>query len=263
MPLGDKHMVDADFWANMAAEHIYSTAGRRVVSAETLRTIILWAFGFFSVGGFALNLFGTLKNFHQLSLVCFGICFLLLVLAYYFAGQAQFPASKTFKVGSTTEIADAFSNSAKKQTNIFQIATTLTGIGFFFLAVGLLIQFGNVKEVRKVAALPEQPIVKTVIKKRKDSLFVPVIIQWKKDEPVYLSIVKLEIIKAKTVNRTVETNLFDGLFYPDSLGRVFYSYSVLPKDSVKSMIVRTTVTKKTSDTLSERMVSIKLTIPSL
>ena len=256
-------MLTPDFWANMAAEHIYTTAERRVTSAKTLETIILWAFGFFSVGGFALRLFGTLKEFNDWALICFGVCFFLLVLAYYYAGKSQFPDSQTFRMGDIQQIATAFSDSAKTQTSVFKTATALTGVAFFFLALGLLILFGTVKEEEKVVTRQlQQPVIKTGVEKRNDSLFLPITIQWRNDEPVHLSILKSEIVKVGTATSTIESRLYGGTFYTDTSGRIYYSHLILPKDSVKNVVIRTIVSQKVADTLSERISSIKLAVPA-
>lgn len=264
MPIDGKNMLTPDFWANMAAEHIYTTAERRVTSAKTLETIILWAFGFFSVGGFALNLFGALKEFNHWALICFGVCFFLLVLAYYYAGKSQFPDSQTFRMGDIQQIATAFSDSAKTQTRVFKTATALTGVAFFFLALGLLILFGTVKKEEEKVVTPQahQPVVKTGVEKRNDSLFLPITIQWRKNEPVHISILKSDIVKVGTATSTVESRLYGGTFYADTSGHIYYSHLILPKDSVKNVVIRTLVSHKIADTLSERISSIKLTIPA-
>jgi hypothetical protein len=262
MAIADKNIANENFWCNLSAENIYSSADRRQKSVDALKAIILYAFGLFSVGGFMLNIFGAVKDFDSSALYAFGIAFFLLTVAYFLAGQAQFPAEAKYKQADPVEIAEAHNKSVRQQSRWFRGAAAVTGVAFFSLAIGILIQFATVKD-KKTAASPPAPdlILKTGMEKKGDTIFIPVTAQWKKNEPIHLSYIKTETVKSGNTSTYVETPFFSRTFYADTAGRLFYSLPILPKDSIKTLIVRASIQKTTADTTIEKNTSVKLSLP--
>ena len=262
MPIdGNSSPTNPVFWQNLAAEHIYNSADRRTASVEALKAVISWAFTIFSLGGFALTLFGQLKDFDQNALIAFGIAFFLLTLAYYVASRAQFPSVEKFKLGDSRAIADAYSNTVRLQAVTFRWAAAFTGLGFFFFASGLLIQFGTVKQNSKLASdvISEIPFIKATVEKRGDTTYVPVTINWQKSQPLTLMYIKLSSAKGSASLK--ETPLLTQVLHTDSTGAVFCSLRLAEKDSVQNLIIRTiTKQKSVKDTTIERTISIRLPV---
>jgi len=261
MSISDQNKTDANFWCNFSAEQVYNSSERRAKSVEALKAVIVWAFALFSVGGFVVTLFGSLKDYSVYGLICFGIAFFMLTLSYHLAGKAQYPVMKNYVQDDPSEIADAFNEAVEKQTGAFKRAAATTAVGFFFLALGILIQFGSVKKEQAQIVQPVTvAIVKTGVEKRSDSIFVPVTVQWKKNAPIYLSYVKLEALKENGAIQQKETPIYSQIFYADSLGRLFHSHLFLPKDSIKNLVVKAGVLQQNADTLYERIISIKISL---
>lgn len=262
MAIGDKNnSTNPDFWMNLAAEHIYNSADRRTASVEALKAVILWAFGIFSAGGFTLTMFGALKDFDTYALYSFGIAFFLLTSAYYIASEAQFPRVEKFKLGEPGKIADAYSNTVKSQSAIFKVASAITGIAFFFLAAGLLIEFYTIKNNNQQQTIvsTNDPFIKAGVENRGNLTYIPVSIEWKKNEPVQLTYIKTTSKKGSNIIQ--ETTLFNQVFYTDTLGRIFHSYPLSIKDAVKNLTLKVTVTpKSTKDTTIERTMYLKLSL---
>lgn len=262
MALSDRNTTGPAFWANLAAEQIYNTPERRQQSVEALKTLIAWAFTLFSVGGFALNLFGTFKEFSRVALICFGLTFLFLTIAYYLASKAQFPDLASYIPGDISQIQDAFNASSTEQSEKFETASIVTGIGFSLLAVGLLIQFATFQRdtVSKPSSLPKIEL-STSYQKVGDSAFLPITVQWLESHPIKVTITAFRKSVPNQAPVWRDTLLLSKIFHTDTAGRFFYSQIVYTTDSAIGYTVRVSSMIKQNDSmLTEITVSNELKV---
>lgn len=253
MPIDGKIKPNEDFWQNLASESIYNSAEKIAGASTALKTVITWAFGIFSVGGFSLTVFGNLlKDYNWWALIIFGIAFFLLTIAYALASQAQYPIAKKYNDAVPAEIKAAFSEVVSTQSKFFKTASTVTILGVFLIALGILIQFGNIK---KSGAVKTEPLsyLKTGVEKRGDSVFIPVTLVDKAKTAVALSFFHTGIKK--------DSLLYSGVYYTDAAGRLYYSYRII-NDSIKKVLVKATVRlSESADSLFEqtRIVNVNIT----
>jgi hypothetical protein len=253
MPIDGKNKPNEDFWQNIASESIYNSSEKITASTTALKTVITWAFGIFAVGGFSFSVFGnSLKEYNFYALISFGIAFFLLTIAYALASQAQYPVAKKFNDSQPVEIKAAFSEVVATQSKFFKAAAAITITGVFLIAVGILIQFGNIKKTNAVKH-ERLSYIKAGVEKRSDSTFIPVTLVDKENAAVTLSFFDNGIKK--------DTLLYTGVYYTDAGGRLYYSYRVI-NDSIKKVLVKATVRlSESADTLFEQTRMINLNIP--
>lgn len=152
MAIEGKIKPTEDFWINLSAESIYGSSERIAKAGETLKTVITWAFGIFTVGGFALTVFGTnFKSYSPWGLYLFGTAFFLLTIAQVFIVKSQAPVTKEYNDQDPAEVKKVFVEKVRVQSAIFSWAMGITFTAFFLLAAGILIQFAALtkKEVEK------------------------------------------------------------------------------------------------------------------
>jgi hypothetical protein len=242
----------------MAAESIYNSAEKRTKSVESLKTVIVWAFTLFSVGGFAVSLFGKLNEFHTYALISFGIAFFMLTIAYVQAGRAEYPVVNEYNPNEAKDIKKALSNVVAAQSERFKWASGITSIGFFFLAIGLLIQFGAVKkETKEIEKVSSSFDMKVGVERRGDNVFIPMTIMSKKNERVEISIINDTSLVFSADPKKL---LFNQAFYTDSIGRLYYSYT-MEQDTIKTLLVKATIQQKNEgDVLVEQSKVIRVKI---
>ncbi|OOQ58796.1 hypothetical protein [Mucilaginibacter pedocola] len=257
MAINDKNMAGGDFWCNVAAESIYTSADRRAKAADSLKTVITWAFGVFSTGGFAVSLFGSIKEFNGSALICLGVAFFLLTIAYCVANMAQYPVSETYNAQDPVEITIAFSKAVKHQATVFNTAVIISSSGFFFFALGLLLQFTHVKSNPPKIPLPAPFTLNTSIQLKDGKMYIPVTVRAGKNDSVNVAIYNSTPPK---VGKVAAVLLFSVILKPDTAGIVYYSYSRQAEDSVKAITVTASIEKKNGDTIAEQKNTANLKI---
>lgn len=251
MAINETNITSDNFWLNMAAEAVYSAAQKRSKSVENLKTAISWGFGLFSISGFVIALFGPVKEYDSKALICFGIAFAMLTVAYIVASNAEFPVMESFNTNVTDEIKNAFSETVKKQTEIFKWAAGVAAVAFFLIVAGILVQTTFKKEILKPVIIKMPPaFIKAGFEKNGKVNTIPVTIMADKTQPITLSF----------INATKNPNnlLFEETYYTDSIGRLYYSYKI-PTDSIKSIAVRVIIKEKQiADTVIEHMYTVSV-----
>jgi hypothetical protein len=258
MAIEDKNIAQPEFWLNIAAESIYNSPGKRKESVDTLQKIILWAFAIFASGGFAMTVFGDVKNYNKLALCSFGIGYFLLTISYAVSNEALYPVLKTYRPNDPVDIEDKFSESVVLQTKKFKRAAMISIVGFFALAVGILIQFGNVHK-DEVKGKPVAFALNAIVVRQGDSLFIPVVAGGKKGGTIKLSFIPFRMDKKDAIIEG--QSLYDGVFLADTAGLLNYSY-IPPRDStIKYITIRSIVAEKNvKDTTIERIYSVRLSL---
>jgi hypothetical protein len=263
MSIADKNMADEDFWCNLAAESIYSSADRRSKSVEALKGVITWAFGLFTTGGFFLGLFGKINDTNPVALVSLGIGFSLLTIAYSQAYKAQYPVPETFRPLVPEDVLNAFKSAVVAQSKLFKQAVTITSAGITFIAIGILIAFGTIKPSTppKMTAPPSGLVIRTGVEKKGGLVYVPVIMMGKPNDLVDLSLINTTPISgAKDSAKT--GRLLSGLpMYADTAGRLYYSFSFKPADTIKTLLLIVDRREsKIKDTLLRQVAAINLNV---
>ncbi len=258
MAISDTNKANEDFWCNIAAESIYGSSERRAKSVDSLKTLITWAFGLFSTGGFAFTLFGNIKDFDGYALINFGIAFFLLTIAYSVANMAQYPVAETYRPSEPVAIANSFSRAVKKQMRIFNVAVGVVSLGFFFFALGLLLQFANVRKNAspKISVTPGLMLNTSVLKKG-GTIYIPMTIRAGKNDSVDIKICNNATSKQKD---TIPKILFTASLRADSNGMLYYSYSQARADSITSILVEASLRKVTFDTVALQTKTVALVI---
>jgi hypothetical protein len=247
MPIDGKIKANEDFWINLSAETIYGSSERVAKAADTLKTVITWAFGVFSVGGFTLTVFGdSLKDYNQTALLLFGFAFALLTIAQILIARAQSPFSKKYLDTDPVEIKKTFSEATVTQIRAFRLAMGVSFTGFLLLAIGILVQFANLKTKEKDIKEPVVLLLKTGIEKRSDTISIPVTVQFKANAPIQVTITNLTVDPAKPVPESSPVRLlYNNVFYTDTSGRMYFSYR-LDTTLVKTVLVKATAREKDS-----------------
>jgi len=251
-------MAGSDFWCNIAAESIYNSADRRAKAADTLKTLITWAFGLFSTGGFAVSLFGSIKEFNGCALICFGIAFFLLTIAYCVANMAQYPVAQTFNAQNPAAIAVSFSQAVKKQAHVFNIAVVISSLGFFFFALGLLLQFAHVKGNATQIPTPSRLMLNTGVYLQDGKMYIPIAVKAGRNDTVNIAI--YNNTPSKSGNSAVPELLFAAPLKADTSGMLFYSYCRSAADTLKALTVTASVQKRNQDTIAEQKNTVALKV---
>ncbi|HMI79316.1 MAG TPA: hypothetical protein VK484_11015 [Ferruginibacter sp.] len=265
MAIEGKIKPDEDFWINLSAESIYGSSERMVKAGETLKTVITWAFGIFTVGGFALTIFGTnLKTYDHYGLYLFGGAFFLLTIAQILIVKSQAPVTISYNPYDPVQINIIFVEKVRTQSAIFNWAMGIAFTAFFLLAAGILIQFAALTKKDEEKKCPPFLIVNTGIEKRANATSIPVTVEYKKDKnPIQVTITNL----TTGTNNPLPVNsplrlLVDTVFYTDKAGKLYYSYK-LAVDSVKTLLVKITAREKDStNNFQELSKLITLNIPN-
>lgn len=182
------------FWINLSAESIYGSSEKISKATETLKTVITWAFAIFSVGGLGLSAFGnSFKDYDSCTLFCLGVGFSLLTICYFLSSYAQFPVAKKYKDTHPVEIKQVFSNRVKTQSFFFKLATGLTFLGLFCIALAILLQFNHMKEnaiESNKKASSSLIVIMTGVERKNDTTDIPVTITNVKTKKIILSFIK-------------------------------------------------------------------------
>lgn len=262
MPIDGTLDASPKFWLNLAAESIYNSAEKISKSCETLKTIIGWTFGLFATGGFVITTFGNLPKYSIYTLYSFGIAFFLLTIAYALSAEGQYPVVKEYNDHDPFQIKKVFGGAVALQASRFRTAATITFVGFFFLGLGILIQFPNTKEKKETPAATVQPTfeMKTGVEVKDGQTYIPVTIKAKKNDTLTVSF--FNITKdSKNLSAPDPKNLLESkVFYTDTAGNVYNSYK-LTDTTTKILLVRASVpTLKSAEGWTEAVKSIKVTI---
>lgn len=250
MAIADKNVVGDLFWANMAAEQVYNAFEKRVKAVTELQRLIVWAFSLFTVGGAIIGFFAKPEQYSSVTLVVLGTGFAILVLAYYLTTTAAFPVPMELRPNEPEIIRAAFTEAIMKNTTRFQKASTVTFIGFLFIAVGILIQFSEPSEKEKPAENTELSF-NTKIENRSTVIFIPVTVHYKEKTTIDISVAPNDNPLTGADSIYKDKKLFYQIFLTDSFGNVYTSCQ-LPTSKIKAFKVTVTSREKLSDgTLKE------------
>jgi hypothetical protein len=153
MAISDKNEANDLFWLNMGAEVIYNSVQTRREAVTRLQQTIVWVFGVYTSISFASVVFSDKKHLDSTALILFGFAFAFLILAYWLATVAAFPALEAFYPNAVASIRTALTEALKKNSRWFNSAMALSGVGTLLYSLAILMQFAS------PAFHPSKPVV--------------------------------------------------------------------------------------------------------
>ena len=249
-------VVNDIFWANYAADKIYTSFERRAKSVDNLQAFIKWTFSLFTGSGLILTYFGKGDIGGQV-LVILGAGFFLLMAGYYFAANCGFPITENINPNEALSIKKAYSDAIRKSDRNFNLANIVTMLGAFALALGILLQFNEGADKKKkddekaaiLAAAKTVPhralMLNAYLQKSGDDLLVPFITRGDKNSVVSIRISAVDSFMANKIYPAKDTELFSGSFPADTAG-ISMGVFPLPKKMKKRHLILTAVAGKSN-----------------
>jgi len=238
MALNDTNVVNELFWTNYAAEKIYTTFTARAKAVENLQAFIKWTLTLFASGGLVLTFFSQ-AQLTGYALFFWGVGFACFVFGYYYSTYAGFPITKEMDPNDAASIAGAYGGAVKKSDNNFLLAQQWTIVGVFFIALGILVQFGT------GGCKKDPPVIKkdtplqlnTYLQKDGKSSLVPFLVHAEKSSIVHIRLSVSDTLAANIFSTTNDSVLLIRSFKTDTNGIAAGVYAVPPQLKRKFIIM--------------------------